>query len=113
ARHALHLGRELWPTGLRNPGLDAVSIPADAAAGRYRALGVDAARRLGCLHHHCGMAAAVARRHVERRALPLEQAFRIHEVPRSTVADEPDAGAGPGRVRRRGPARARATRVAD
>ena len=31
----------------------------------------------------------------------------------SAVADDPDAGAGPGRVQRRGPSRARAARVAD
>ena len=33
------------------------------------------------------MAAAVARRDVGRRALPLEQALRVHEVPRPAVAD--------------------------
>ena len=52
------------------------------------------------VHHHRGMAAALARHHVERRALPLEQAFRVHEVPRPAVADERGVRTGARRMQR-------------
>ena len=81
----------------RLPVSDRFQLPADASAGASRPLGDDAPRRR-CLHDHRRMAAALARRDLQRRGLSLEQALRVPEVPRPAVAGRASVRAGPERA---------------
>ena len=76
------------------PDRRALPVPADAAAGRHGLWRSSAERRRRHVHHHRQLAAALARGRFKGERLPLEQAPRVPEVPRSARPKRPPLRAG-------------------
>ena len=94
ALRLLHLRRELGQARLRPAGAGALPVHPHPPAGRARPLARSLAAARRRLHHDRQLAPGLARRHLRRRALHLEQAPRVPQVPRAARAQRPGLRAG-------------------